>query len=220
MKYPCNMIRDLLPLYHDGVCSQESEAAVKEHLAACTACAAYYAEMGRAASPAPLPQDPAAETRKAASFRALRRRLWKKQVLAVLLAVVLCAALLLAGIGYLRHAERVIPYGDNITVSVQDGSLVGRLQGDQANRLHVKRVETNVDGQTQTYLFFCLSGTKWDAMVTGEAVVSEYVLCAADKGAAQVDGVFYYTGDDTGIENLSPEALQQVMDSAVLLWQS
>ena len=35
MKTPCNVIRDLLPLYHDGVCSPESRQLVEEHLEKC-----------------------------------------------------------------------------------------------------------------------------------------------------------------------------------------
>ncbi len=38
MKYSCNMIRDLLPLYADGVCSDESRSAVAEHLMVCPDC--------------------------------------------------------------------------------------------------------------------------------------------------------------------------------------
>lgn len=38
MKYPCDMIQDLLPLYHDGVCSGESKTAVEAHLAECGDC--------------------------------------------------------------------------------------------------------------------------------------------------------------------------------------
>ena len=38
MKLPCEMVQDLLPLYHDGVCSQVSETLVKEHLAGCEDC--------------------------------------------------------------------------------------------------------------------------------------------------------------------------------------
>ncbi|MCR5417672.1 MAG: zf-HC2 domain-containing protein [Lachnospiraceae bacterium] len=38
MKYECKMIEDLLPLYKDGVCSEASSNAVKEHLAECPAC--------------------------------------------------------------------------------------------------------------------------------------------------------------------------------------
>ena len=40
MKIPCEIIRDLLPLYVDGVCSEESKKAVKEHLPDCAACRA------------------------------------------------------------------------------------------------------------------------------------------------------------------------------------
>lgn len=38
MKYECEMIRDLLPLYHDKVCSKVSEKVVEEHLEECTPC--------------------------------------------------------------------------------------------------------------------------------------------------------------------------------------
>ena len=38
MKVPCSVIRDLLPLYHDSVCSPESSALMEEHLKDCEAC--------------------------------------------------------------------------------------------------------------------------------------------------------------------------------------
>ena len=38
MKTDCNVIRDLLPLYADEVCSNESRELVDEHLAECPAC--------------------------------------------------------------------------------------------------------------------------------------------------------------------------------------
>ena len=40
MKIACEMIKDLLPLYHDGVCSAPSRLAVEEHLATCENCTA------------------------------------------------------------------------------------------------------------------------------------------------------------------------------------
>lgn len=39
MKLPCEMVQDLLPLYHDGVCSAVSRSLVQEHLADCEECA-------------------------------------------------------------------------------------------------------------------------------------------------------------------------------------
>jgi len=38
MKLSCDVIQDLLPLYHDGVCSGESKKIVEEHIATCAAC--------------------------------------------------------------------------------------------------------------------------------------------------------------------------------------
>ena len=38
MKVPCSVIQDLLPLYHDNVCSPESSAMIEEHLKDCEAC--------------------------------------------------------------------------------------------------------------------------------------------------------------------------------------
>lgn len=38
MKISCEIIKDLLPLYYDGVCSSESKVMVEEHLAHCDDC--------------------------------------------------------------------------------------------------------------------------------------------------------------------------------------
>ena len=38
MNISCDIIKDLLPLYHDGVCSEDSKNAVEEHLKHCESC--------------------------------------------------------------------------------------------------------------------------------------------------------------------------------------
>lgn len=38
MNISCEIIKDLLPLYHDGVCSKESTNIVEEHLKQCENC--------------------------------------------------------------------------------------------------------------------------------------------------------------------------------------
>ena len=41
MKYPCGLVKDIMPLFVDEVCSEESRAAVKEHLNECEKCREY-----------------------------------------------------------------------------------------------------------------------------------------------------------------------------------
>jgi len=45
MKISCNVIEDLLPIVHDGVCSEESRAIVEEHLSECEHCKEIYKAM-------------------------------------------------------------------------------------------------------------------------------------------------------------------------------
>ena len=46
MKYECDMIADLLPLYKDGACSEASEKIIKEHLSECEKCSTLLDRMG------------------------------------------------------------------------------------------------------------------------------------------------------------------------------
>lgn len=41
----CNIVKDLIPLYIDGCCSEESEKAVEEHINSCAECKRLYEDM-------------------------------------------------------------------------------------------------------------------------------------------------------------------------------
>lgn len=218
MNYPCNLVRDLLPLYEDGVCSEESKRIVEQHLLECPSCKEFYAAMIETDKFEMTVLDADRESQKAASFRAVKRKLLQKQVLVVVIAFILLFVMGVSVAGVLKNSMAMIPYEDNISVSMTDDSLIGRLQGNRANRFKIKRVEVTVEGEPNTYLFFCLFGTKWDALTTSNEVFSEYVLCPADKGAEQIDSVFYYTGDYTEIESMSQDQLREVVERSILLW--
>lgn len=214
MKYSCGLIRDLLPLYLDDVCSAESRQAVETHLRECPSCNAYYQAMRD-------PEEPGVDTadqelQKAASFRAVKKRLFRKQLLAVFGALTALLLLLSVGISVLKQAVDVVEYHENISVSMIDGNLVGRLQGSNYTSL---RIKTITDETQHHYLFFCVSSSKWDALVSGSNVFSEFTLSYADKGASQVDAVYYYTGSYTDLEGMDVSQLQQLRSDCVCLWK-
>ena len=45
MKTSCMIIEDLLPMYHDGICSEESAALIEEHLKECESCRQFLASL-------------------------------------------------------------------------------------------------------------------------------------------------------------------------------
>ena len=87
MRYPCNLIKDLLPLYHDQISSQESTAAVEEHLQECTACKEYYEEMCSSDAIEPSAYDEEMSRQMAESYRQVRKKNRWKIVRGVFIAV-------------------------------------------------------------------------------------------------------------------------------------
>ena len=45
MKYNCDLISDLLPLYKDDICSEATKKIVEEHLGECPSCRKMFADM-------------------------------------------------------------------------------------------------------------------------------------------------------------------------------
>ena len=102
-----DIVQDLLPLYHDGVCSEKSRAAVEEHLKTCEDCRAALAAMD-----APLPgakrevaADDAAAVQKISEE--WKKSKWKARLKGAAIAAAVCAVLVF-GIWVLT-SEPIIP---------------------------------------------------------------------------------------------------------------
>ena len=58
MKTSCKIIEDLLPMYHDGICSEESASLIEEHLKECESCRQILASLrGEIVLPKEVPTD-------------------------------------------------------------------------------------------------------------------------------------------------------------------
>lgn len=219
MKYHCDMIQDLLPLYLDKVCSEESKKEIEDHLSECSDCKDFFAAMCEADKMGIDAHNTDRERQKAASFQAVKKKLFRKQILVAFASVIVLVTITFAAISVLKSTLNAVEYEDNISVSMVDGNLTGRLQGSRITHMSSKRVTITAEGQEENYLFFYMSDTKWDELITSSDVFSEYVLCFSDKGADQIDAVYYYTGEYTGIENMNSEELQEIINDSVILWQ-
>lgn len=219
MNYPCNMIRDLLPLYLDEVCSSESREIVQKHLEQCEECKNYYDTMAQAGEAMECPCDAQAEYQKASSLRAVKKQMVRKQLMVVGGVLLLLAVICFGVVTLLKKTMQIVPYEENLSVSMVDGSLVGRLYGSEHTEVNIKRVTLQSAGKPTECLFYKVSDTKWNDWVTSDSVFSEYVLCPKDKSAHEIDKVYYYTGDYAGLEDLSDAELQAVLQEAELLWE-
>lgn len=216
MKYPCGMIRDILPLYKDEVCSEESRGAVEEHLSGCNDCSEYYKRLSDDRENIPIPE---IEDHKADSLRAVRKRIRRGAAAAIITAAVLLTVSLMLGIAMIMSREkRPIEYdGGNITVSMKPEGLIATVRGTWYSGGHIKSVYTD-DGKLLK--IFRLEENKWDAFRTGKNTTYDLTIAYADMEADIVDAVYYYNGDRfKGMEELPPEELEELLGEMTLLWK-
>ncbi len=72
---------------------------------------------------------------------------------------------------------------------------------------------------SENNLYFYLSTSLWDDMAASNSkTFSEYVLAYEEKGAGEIDNIYYFTGDYSGLENLSAGELTKETQGSVLLW--
>lgn len=115
MKYPCGLIQDLLPLYVENMTSEESRAAVEEHLQECSSCQQMLGSLRKQESVVRPEMIPLKKVKKGIFLRK-----WKTVAAAV--CVVLAAAL--SVISYLMTAH-YLPYTEDLftVIRLEDGSV-------------------------------------------------------------------------------------------------
>lgn len=124
----CEIIRDLLPSYIEGLTSEESRQAIESHLKTCPDCQQYLEEMQAGIA---APEIDAANKKEIKPFKKLHKRTWK----AIGLTVLICVLLFGGGAYYYGHqwapaSEDVIvkceKVGDVVTLSfyAKDETLI------------------------------------------------------------------------------------------------
>lgn len=86
MTYPCGIIRDLLPLYIDDVCNEESKLAVHNHLLECEKCRSYYETIKSTEGFEVMRSDNSEDSKMASSLKNVKNTINKK-----IRNIVLCA---------------------------------------------------------------------------------------------------------------------------------
>lgn len=127
MKWNCELIQDLLPLYEEGLCSPASAAAVEEHLRECAACR-------RLAKPLPIEEPveaPEAEQAVTRSMKKVKRR-WLRS----LIAAVLIVPLLLLCFNQYRGSGVCFTNPDDIFIARRFLTALEREDWDAAAKLH------------------------------------------------------------------------------------
>ena len=148
MSKNCDIIKDLLPLYADDVCSEESRKAVEEHINSCPDCKAELEKLRKNVTVSPQND--------AKVLKRIKRRLRiEKLVVGIISAIVLLAGIL-GTLGYLINTDKsmdVEKYNipDNLHVTMHGSELYLVVNGEAAAFWHAFPTISDADGDHMGY---------------------------------------------------------------------
>lgn len=201
MKWNCDLIQDLLPLYEEGLCSPASHAAVEEHLSECERCR-------RLTSPLPIEEPveaPAAEAAVARSMKKVKGR-WLRS----LIAAVLIVPLLLLCFNQYRGSGLCFTNVDDIFIARRFLTALEWEDWDTAAKLHDYSgdYENIIEALSQREEDWGPSFTP--ITIEGEAYMLKTYL-ARDYGAPETaPDLFGFLYNRWGLAMISPALWDQV----------
>lgn len=105
MKLPCKVVEDMLPLYYDGVCSQESKELVESHLIDCPQCSRVFKDLHYEINRSKETAEDLRPLKKiAGEWKKSNRSALKKGICITLVAVLLVVTVLV-GVWYFGYAK-------------------------------------------------------------------------------------------------------------------
>ena len=132
----CEIVKDLIPLYCEGLCSDETKAAVEEHVAGCQDCKGLLEAAGaRFDTPEPETYD----LEKAQVLQGVKKRYSRIRWRAVLLAVVIAVAIMSTAAGlYASHVyHKLFPDYPDIHLSRMVVRADPRFEGLESYSEHI-----------------------------------------------------------------------------------
>lgn len=175
-KLSCEIVKDLLPLSSEGLCSEESRAAIEAHVKACEGCRRLFAQLPEVKGPeAPVPDEGRA-------FRKVNKKLKNRLIKMIVLGVVLL--FVLGGLGYLSIGQVMKSEGQQSFETIWQSIEVRRLakmvaRGDFDSYLKEASAGDLIDGMIYEQDFDeirekdkQLVQTAWQAAYGGEKVSS------------------------------------------------
>ncbi len=139
----CNIVIDLLPLYVDGLCSEETAKEIKSHLESCESCRATVEKMQKKTDFPPIKDGKSEEVK---PFKKLNRKLRKSKAFVIALSAVIVVSV--GFLGFLTFGE-IVKYADGISFSTifQNIEVKNRI-----NSLLKGNVEEYIGTVSDTYL--------------------------------------------------------------------
>lgn len=209
----CNVIKDLLPLYADEVCSEDSREMVEEHISTCKEC---MQELEDYCYNTGLPEVTADVAMKNFNKKMNKKNL-KKIIIGIFVSLVISFAIFLGGYYVLFEAIYVVPYSEDLlTVNIPEDDGID-VWVNLDNYVEVKMLDLRDDeGNLNVYL--TVLQDNFTKLIPDSDTTDHLWRTNNDMGVCYHSGFIYpLSGDSSEIKNIyylemHPDDLSAMLD--------
>lgn len=227
MNHNCEIIRDLLPLYCDGVCSEASKKAVEEHLDECALCKAIHRDLSKDAD---IPSIDANEERnKAKVLKGVKKKIILKRIIAVVVAVAITASGGLLAAKMLFDWKPVEYYDGIMKVDADsNGNLILKMYVDGYSNACCNSGIITVNNEKKNILCVFAYSTAFSKLKNAGKIEENIWDITELRGTAYAStdeeypyyAIYYYIFEGNPMFNEYPDFEKELEENGHLLWQA
>ncbi len=220
MKHNCDIIKDLLPLYCDGVCSDASKAAVEEHIEECGGCNEVYKNLTADSLCPVINTDD--EENKVRFMKDIKNKMLIKKIIIAAISVAVSVGIVFGiytlcvvpewGIKYSEDAFTLADYGDDMVAIKYNGRNYAKFEG-------IGNITITVDGEEKNcYCVRFLENISSKYITTGKnrRPLEEGGDCGFSK---KLDYVYYIEDGWTPDEVVDIDLMRnKMLEEGILIW--
>lgn len=232
MKISCEIVKDLLPLYHDEICSEQSRIVVDEHLQECENCKSELSSINIDLTQAGFGKE--VEKAKYKTFLEIKKKLFRKSIKIILFSI-LCTAAVLFGLFYLLfHYQTPISYEAGLISvdKVYENAIGITFKGDDFYGSYGFTKMVEKDGLVQNVAYIYYTDSIWTKYFSKPqnskgyqfTIRNENILNSDENGNAvifepeDIFAVYYLIGDYRDLVEMKDDEFLKNTQDAILLW--
>lgn len=197
MKCNCGIIKDLLPLYVDQVCSDDSKELINAHLPECENCKSYLNSLRASQDVEAAAYDEEKEQRKVKMMRGMKKKIVSRNILVAVFTILILGIAGTSGIHYLKRTTVPIPVTKQMEVVYENDDLVLHVTDAIWTEASGVRFTLTEEGKSYECIAIAMNTSKWNELISSDKTCSKYTIAYSEKGANEIDRVYYSaTGKD------------------------
>jgi len=232
MKNECSIVKDLLPLYHDKVCSDDSKAFIEEHIKNCDNCKAYSNDLKETLDIEYQPSND--EINSVASFKKLKWKLIKRNILIFLVSIVVVISVL-----WLNYRNEIpIEYKEGLfdISQTEDGIITFAFEESDYHCAYNYSKTIVKDGEDINVEFVSFTDTTWTKYFTNgiPKEPSQFSIgqsCFFEENGvveeipSDIDYVYYlknlnlYFDDRSLVKLTDDELVELIEENGIVIWE-